>query len=179
MSADHPLILIIDDNPDYGGHQVMTAHALEGLMRLGKHHVQLWLDPHNHQIRQRFSQIQAEYPDRLQIADAPTRTRKFQAVRSYFEVGAYQRLVSQVRALQPDLLLVIQGNIEQGSSVFRLQGKIDCPLISYIPVPHKHAEMGAKLGFMRDLTCRHLYRQPDGFITISKTLAEMLFRLWS
>jgi len=55
-----------------------------------------------------------------------------------------------------------------------LQGRLPCPLVSYIPVPHRHAEMGAKLGALRDLTCRGLYAVPDGFITISKTLGDML-----
>ena len=74
----------------------------------------------------------------------------------------------------PDVVLISQGNIEQSCTAFGLTGKVGAPVVSYIPVPHKHAEMGAKLGPLRDVTCACLYGEPDGFITISKTLGQML-----
>lgn len=170
-----PKILIIDDNPDFGGHQVMTAYGIEGLLQFGQWQVLAMLHPDNQQNRNRWSAVTgAIQTGRLRILEAPTRTARFQALRCYYQRSALRRLLQQVKAFDPDLILVIQGNIEQGCSAFRLKGRVACPIISYIPVPHKHAEMGAKLGALRDLTCRRLYAQPDGFITISETLAGML-----
>ena len=72
------------------------------------------------------------------------------------------------------MILVVQGNIEQCANVLGLKGRVACPVISYLPLPHKHAEMGAKLGAIRDVSCRGLYGEPDGFIVISETLGRML-----
>jgi glycosyltransferase involved in cell wall biosynthesis len=168
-----PRLLVIDDNPDFGGHQVMAAHAMEGIVASGKWDVLTLLHPENPKNRERLDAIQAGHSN-FKIEVACTRSRKFQALRRYTEGAALRGLAKQISAFNPDLILVIQGNIEQCCSIFRLQGKLPCPLVSYIPVPHRHAEMGAKLGALRDLTCRGLYAVPDGFITISKTLGDML-----
>ncbi len=168
-------ILLIDDNPDFGGHQVMTAYGLEGLMHFGDWEVRALLHPTNDKNRQRWESIREQHGEgRLEVAEAATRSAKFQAVRSFFQSSAIAALRAQIEAFAPDVVLVSQGNIEQCSAVFRLKGKVDCPIVSYIPVPHTHAEMGAKLGALRDLTCRHLYDGADGFVTISETLGQML-----
>jgi len=177
MSAaeKRPKILLIDDNPDFGGHQVMAAYGLKGILKFGDWEVLALLHPENAKNRDRWSAIaKSAGPGRLRIEEAPTRTGKFQAVRRYFEGSRLKQLYELVERYQPELILAIQGNIEQCCSVFRLQGKVSCPLVSYIPLPHKHAEMGAKLGAIRDITCRGLYAEPDGFIIISETLGQML-----
>ncbi|MEM1223902.1 MAG: glycosyltransferase family 4 protein [Verrucomicrobiota bacterium] len=175
MSAGSPKILVIDDNPDFGGHQVMAAYGLEALLQFGDWEVLALLHPENKKNRQRWSAIAEGFgKGRLRISEAPTRTAKFQAIRRHFQKSRVLQLLGIVQQERPDLVLVIQGNIEQCSSAFQLKGKIDCPIVSYIPVPHKHAEMGAKLGVLRDLTCRGLYGEPDGLIIISGTLGQML-----
>ncbi|MEO0509168.1 MAG: glycosyltransferase [Verrucomicrobiota bacterium] len=175
MNSRRPKLLLIDDNPDFGGHQVMAAYGLEGLLEFGEWDVLALLHPNNVRNRDRWSAIaEKTEPGRLRVEEAPTRTAKFQALRRYFQKGSIKQLCEMVEQERPDVVLVIQGNIEQCSSVFLLKGKVDCPIVSYLPVPHKHAEMGAKLSSFRDVTCRGLYAEPDGFITISETLARML-----
>ncbi len=175
MSSHRHKILLIDDNPDFGGHQVMAAYGLEGLLKFGQWEILALLHPDNAKNRERWTAIQTAVEEgRLVIGEAPTRTSKFQAVKRYFQKAALRQLADLVHQEQPDLVLVIQGNIEQCSSAFQLRGKVGCPVVSYIPVPHKHAEMGAKLGALRDLTCSGLYAEPDGFIIISETLGLML-----
>jgi glycosyltransferase involved in cell wall biosynthesis len=170
-----PRLLIIDDNPDFGGHQVMAAHAMEGIVAAGEWDVLTLLHPNNVKNWERLQAIQNQHPKGcFRVEVACTQSRKFEALRRYANLGALRGLARQIAVFKPQLILVIQGNIEQGCAIFRLQGQLPCPLLSYIPVPHRHVEMGAKLGVLRDLSCRGLYAIPDGFITISKTLAEML-----
>lgn len=172
-----PRLLVIDDNPDFGGHQVMAAYAIEGIAASGEWDLLTLLHPANSKNQERLQAIRAKHPKvDFSIGVAATRSRKFQALRRYGEGAALRELATQIQAFQPDLILLIQGNIEQGCSIFRLKSRLPCPMLSYIPVPHRHAEMGAKLGALRDLSCRGLYAVPDGFITISKTLGDMLLR---
>ncbi|MGB0744646.1 MAG: glycosyltransferase family 4 protein [Opitutales bacterium] len=175
MTAVRPKILLIDDNPDFGGHQVMAAYGLEGILRYGRWEVQALRHPLNEKNLERWSAMAAgDGAVRLRTGVSPTQTGKFQAVRRHFQKAALNRLHEIIVNERPDLVLLIQGNIEQCCTAFLLKGRVTCPVLSYIPVPHKHAEMGAKLGALRDLTCRGLYAEPDGFITISETLAGML-----
>lgn len=168
-------MVMLDDNPDFGGHQVMAAYGLEGMLQFGDWEVLGLVHPENSKNRERWQALADQAGQgRFQIESAPTRSAKFQAVRRFWQGQRIEQLRQRILAYQPALVVVIQGNIEQGCSAFRLRGKVNCPIVSYIPVPHRHTEMGAKLGALRDLTCRGLYAEPDGFITISETLARML-----
>jgi len=156
----------------------MAAYGIEGLLDagvewqiLGLHHLE------NSKNKERWRTIQnfsAERAERFTIEASPTTSSKFQAVKRHFQTKAIQLLKERIESYDPDLILVIQGNIEQSASLFRLKDAVKCPIISYIPLPHTHAEMGARLGRLRDITCRKLYSQPDGFITISESLGKML-----
>jgi len=153
----------------------MTACIVEGLCLYGSWQILGLLNPNNEKNISRWTDIKSKAGEEcLNIDFAATETRKFQALRSRLFKRKQHLLLKQIQSFSPDLLLVIQGNIEQSCSVFFLKKYLKCPIISYIPLPHKHAEMGAKLGTIRDLTCKRLYGIPDGFITISVTLAEML-----
>lgn len=169
-----PRILIIDDNPDFGGHQVQAAFGLEGLLEFGDWEILGLVHPNNQKNRDRWESIRANFESRFKIEECPTQSTQFQSVRRHFQRSDQHRLLNIIEAYQPNVILAIQGNIEQCCSVFSLKPKLKCPLLSYIPVPHKHVEMGAKLGRLRDLTCRSLYGIPDGFIAISVTLGDML-----
>jgi glycosyltransferase involved in cell wall biosynthesis len=152
----------------------MVGYAIQGLIDSEKWRVHGLIHPDNIKNRHLWEQLRTASPDRFSINTGPTRTTKFQAVRRHFQRAQLGELLARINAYAPDLILVIQGNIEQACSVFSLKGQLVAPLVSYIPLPHKHAEMGAKFGALRDLSCHSLYGVPDGFITISKTLGEML-----
>ncbi|MFT4900755.1 MAG: glycosyltransferase involved in cell wall biosynthesis [Lentimonas sp.] len=168
-------ILFLDDNPDYGGHQLMAAHGLEAVLQSNQWDVRGLYNPENVKNRARWEAIASGFSqDRFQMAPAATSSGRFQALKSHFIPHDLEALRLQISAFEPDLILVIQGNIEQSCSIFSIKGELSCPLVSYIPLPHKHQEMGAQLGLLRDWTCRGLYAVPDGYITLSATLATML-----
>jgi glycosyltransferase involved in cell wall biosynthesis len=167
-------IVLFDDNPDFGGHQIMTNHALAGVLHMTQWQVLALGNPANAKLQAAWHGFQQAFPGRLCIEFAATHTRKLQSIRNHFEGPAQRRLLRQLAAFRPDLILCSQGNIEQCCTIFPLRDQLPCPLISYIPLPHGHAEMGAKFGQLRDIFCRPLYRQPSGFITLSPTLAQAL-----
>jgi len=155
----------------------MAGYAIEGLLEFGQWDVLGLIHPENAKNLTRWEAIRVLGPEnarRFEIELSPTQSVKFNAVRRYFKPAALRRLKARILDYQPDVILLIQGNIEQGSALFSLMPGLPCPVVSYIPVPHTHAEMGAKLGRLRDLTCRSFYNKPDGFITISDTLAAQL-----
>lgn len=168
-------VLIFDDNPDFGGHQIMAALAIEGLIDHGNWEILGLCHPENVKNLTRWNAILEVRPGAaFRIELSPTRTQKFNGLRRYLAGATVAELKSLIDDFQPELILMIQGNIEQGSCLFNLVGQLNCPLVSYIPLPHTHSEMGAKLGGLRDWSCRSFYGLPDGYITLSETLAQML-----
>ena len=57
MTSQRPRLLLIDDNPDFGGHQVMTAFGVEGLLKYGDWELRALLHPDNQKNRDRWSGI--------------------------------------------------------------------------------------------------------------------------
>ena len=143
----HPKLLIIDDNPDFGGHQIMAGYAIEGILEHGNWEILGLIHPENTKNMTRWEAIRAlspEFAQRFHIEASPTRSVKLNAVRRYLKPQALKELSARIRAYAPDLILLIQGNIAQGCALFSLVGQLPCPLVSYIPVPHTHTQMGAK-----------------------------------
>lgn len=141
-------ILVYDDTPDFGGHQTMAAYGIEALVRTPGLNITLMYNPENKKFIQSL-----EHLENLQTLEAdPT----------------------LLPGLKPDLALVIQGDIAQSTAglLAAKKAKIEC--VSYIAIPHRLADMGAKLGTVRDAKNRPLFKKPDRYIAISESMARLL-----
>ncbi|MCC7300412.1 MAG: glycosyltransferase family 4 protein, partial [Verrucomicrobia bacterium] len=160
--------------PDYGGHQVMACLAVEGLAQSSTWNPVFFCSPENHRLNKRLHEIQAASGN-LEIRPTPFTTRKLQGLRNRFanvSIGALAHLLGQEN---PDLILCIQGEIEDGSLALCATEQLATPCISYIPGPHRMALMGAKLGTIRDRLNAWLFEKPDGWITISDSMKNLLW----
>ncbi len=166
-------ILCYDDNPDYGGHQIMACLALEALAVSNQWKITVFYNPQNRRLFQSLDPFRKNTGN-LTLHPSPVRTRTFQGVLSRFQKRSVQRLRKLFAAEAPDLLLVIQGEIEDSSLALCAAQSLHIPCISYIPVPHRMALMGAKLGALRDRLNAWLFKKPDGWITISRSMKTLL-----
>lgn len=166
-------IVCYDDNPDYGGHQVMACLAVEGLAQSRTWTPVFFCSPHNRRLNERLLQIRTATGN-LEIRPTPFTTRKLQGLRNRFANSSSGALALLLDRESPDLILCIQGEIEDGSLALCAAERMHAPCISYIPVPHRMALMGAKLGALRDALNAWLFKKPDGWITISNSMKTLL-----
>jgi glycosyltransferase involved in cell wall biosynthesis len=166
-------IVCCDDNPDYGGHQVMACLAVESLARSAAWRPVFFCSPENVRLNNRLREIRT-VTGNLEIRAAPFTTRKLQGLRNRFAKKTICALRELLEAENPDLLLCIQGDIEDGSLALCAAEQMAAPCVSYIPVPHRMALMGAKLGAVRDRLNAWLFKKPDGWITISDSMKLLL-----
>lgn len=143
-------ILAYDDNPDFGGHQVMACHGVEALAADPSIEVVFMLNPANRQLAEKLPTL-----GNVQCLEAFGSAKTFQA-------------------LEPDLVLCIQGDIAQSSKGMLAAKRAGIECVSYIAIPHRLADMGAKLGALRDRMNRHLINQPDRYIAISESMKQLL-----
>jgi glycosyltransferase involved in cell wall biosynthesis len=166
-------LICYDDNPDFGGHQVMACLAVEALAQQEDLRTVFFSSPANRRLNERLKEIQ-QATRRLELKNTPFSTRKLQGVWNRF-AGAQKTALKQIFSLEnPEIILCIQGEVEDASLALCAAQKLDAPCISYIPVPHRMALMGAKLGAARDALNAYLFRKPDGWITISQSMKERL-----
>lgn len=147
----------------------MAIHGVEALAEDSSLELVWAINPAN----QRLGAMLAE-SGACQILEAPCRTRRPQGIRNLVDSKGIRTLKKWFSTHKPDLVLCVQGDIEQSSQavIAANDAGIDC--ISYIALPHSKASMGARLGELHDHLNRHLFDQPARYITVSKTMAERL-----
>jgi glycosyltransferase involved in cell wall biosynthesis len=137
-------IIVYDDNLDYGGHQVMACHGIEALAADPSNEIVCMINPANRKLLQKLSHFQTLEP-----------AKHFQS-------------------LEVDLALCIQGDIAQSTQGVLAATKAGIECVSYIALPHRLADMGAKLGSMRDRMNQRFINAPDRYVAISESMKQIL-----
>ena len=162
-------IIVYDDNPDFGGHQIMASHGIEALASDPSNEILCIIDPGNRPLAEKLAAIES-----CQTLEIPCSARPLQHVLNQVDPRGIKRIQHLFGELQADLLLCIQGDIEHSSQALIAAHRIGLDCISYIALPHSRALMGAKLGKLRDRCNRHLYPLPTRYIAISHGMVERL-----
>ena len=171
--TDRSTILCYDDNPVYGGHQIMACLAVEALAKSPSWKPVFFCSAENARLIKRLKEIQNS-GGCLEIVPTPFTTRKLQGLRNRLAVPSIRKLRKLFEKENPDIILCIQGDIEDGSLALCAAEKMQAPCISYIPVPHRMSLMGARFGTLRDQINATLFKKPDGWITISESMQDLL-----
>ena len=168
-------LLIYNDSPVFGGHEIMLLHHLENSLLDWPGEVFFFYSADNLGLDRllknfRFSQ------DKLNLVPVKFVSKSMQRVRDINLSQKVRELADHFSAINPDLVLVVQGNIELCSLGLLASNKGKLRTISYIPLAHGFKETGRRLGLLRDLLNRKLYALPDTFITICASQKRLLER---
>lgn len=165
-------ILIIQDNEQFGGHEIMLLRFLPALLH----------DPAIGHVTFAYPEANRALGDRLRalasprLSLIPTRwtRRRAEPYLAPFRLG-YRRAIRALHdRVRPDTVLLVQGRIEN-CVVPTLALPDSTFIVSYIPMAHGMAEMGrARFG---DRIRRRLYRRPDRFIVPSASIAVQLSKV--
>ena len=166
-------IVFYDDSPVFGGHEVMSLLGLEAVLAVYSQPVHFIASESNKKLCDKVAAITGKFPN-LHLEQVAWSSSKLEALRNRLRPSRAKHLADRFRALTPSLILAIQGNIEHSSLALHAARLAGIRCVSYIPVPHSNAEMGARLGSVRDLFCAHLFKLPDAFITITDEMARLL-----
>lgn len=169
-------ILIYDDSPVFGGHEVMTLLAVEAIAQQKSWpvHLEFFASASNKRLTDQLQELAERFPSSVKITLLSHSFHRLQGILNHVQRSRVAQVAQQFRDSRADLALVIQGDIEISSTGLLAARKAGIPSVSYIPLPHNQVEKGGKYGAIRDLSARGLYKVPAAFITISTVLAEML-----
>jgi glycosyltransferase involved in cell wall biosynthesis len=151
----------------------MTLLGLRALLAAYPGPVHFISSTANEKLTDQLFEIAAKHPQ-LSLEKVDYHSSRLEALRNRLKPSRIKKLAERFKTLRPDLILAVQGNIEHSSLALHAALAAGIPSCSYIPVPHSNAQMGAKLGALRDQFCDHLFRLPDSFITITDEMANLL-----
>ncbi len=162
-------ILIYDDNPDYGGHQIMACRGAQALCSDPSLEIIFMLNSENLKLAKNLSDIK-----NIKTTPSPCSTERFQGLRNRLNRTGILKLSKALQSLSPELILIIQGEIEDSSQCVLAARNANIPCVSYIAIPHTMKKMGAKWGALRDRINQYLFNKPDRYITISESMKALL-----
>jgi glycosyltransferase involved in cell wall biosynthesis len=162
-------IIVYDDSPDFGGHQIMACHGIEALASDPSNEILCMVNPDNRRLAEKLAPIAS-----CQTIEIPFSPHRFQSVLNHVDPRRIKRLCNLFGQLQADLLLCIQGDIEHSSQALTAAHRVGLECISYIALPHHRVTMGARFGAWRDALNQALFRQPSRYIAISESMASLL-----
>lgn len=153
-------LLILQDSPEFGGHEAMFLRFLPALVKDGGYD----------RIVVRHPVSNAKLAERLQpYASGTFEVKPWNFTKQRAEPylagfrRTYARAVQQVFAeMRPTATLLLQGRIEN-CAVPLLAAPRNSFVVSYVPMAHKMADLGRR-AVPGDWVRRRLYRRPDRFI---------------
>ncbi len=147
----------------------MAVHGVEALAADPSIETVFLFNPENRQLIDKLAGIKT-----CQTLESPCATRRTQGIRNRIDRQGIHELQRIFGTLKADLVLCLQGDIEQSSQAVIAARRAGIECISYIALPHRSATMGAKLGKLRDRANQFLLNQPTRYITISESMAKRL-----
>ncbi len=166
-------IIFYDDSLVYGGHEIMAAYAIEAFALCKDFKTICIANKNNNKLLTRLNEI-SKKSENLEIFETDIVTKKMQGVRNWLSNEKILNLSRIFKQRNPDVIVIIQGDIELSSIGLLAARKAKITSISYIPVPHTLSHMRAKAGFIRDKLNSYLFQVPDAFITISESMRKLL-----
>ena len=152
-------ILFYDDSPVFGGHEVMSLLGLEAVLAEFSGPVHFIASSANEKLCEKVAAIAKNHPQ-LTLEKVGWHSSKFEALRNRLLPSRIGNLADRFRQLNPSLVVAIQGNIEHSSLGLHAARRAGIRCVSYIPVPHSNAEMGARLGAIAGSLLRSSFQTP-------------------
>ena len=84
------------------------------------------------------------------------------------------RILKVFKHIEPDIIILSQGDIEFGLQALYAAKLYGCIIVSYIPMAYSFNFTGARFGKLRDLINKQNYKLPDAYITINNFQKQLL-----
>jgi glycosyltransferase involved in cell wall biosynthesis len=163
-------VLIYSDTQDFGGHELMALEAIRYMASLDDLQIHVAYYHGNARFAQKLAQIHGN----IHLIPLSHRSRSLPSLRVHFQSGVIASLMTLMKNVKPDLVIMIQGYIEICAAGLVAARNLGLTVVSYLATAKRMHEMGLRAGFIRDIFDRRLYKLPHGFLTISELMKAKL-----
>lgn len=170
-------ILVCQDSLMFGGHERMFLSLAPGLLELDRLASLVFCVP----------RVNKSFLDALDIAALPrSRIRHMSSTKGRgepycapFRYGYRREMSAVLSEEKPDLVLLLQGRIENALVPMLAAHRAGIPIVSYIPMAHATAELGYRFGTpvlprILDGIRSYYYRLPRGYAVPSAAVERQL-----
>lgn len=168
-------VAVLHDSTEFGGHERAFLTWLPALLRSPQvASVVVWTPQAASRFRESLAALQS---DKLSVISHPFRKQRAEPFLAPFRLRYATAVRRFVGDLAPDVVLLLQGRIENLSVPMRWLPRRTV-LVSYIPMAHLGPEMGRsrRVSALTDRVKRAYYRRPQSWITVSNAVTDQLRR---
>lgn len=159
-------IMVYSSAATFGGHELVSLKGLEALLD-ARHTLDVVCYCGNEVFVRALRQLEKRYPEQCHIYLRKYRMQSLQIIRTWISPLLMIELYKIIRSLGPDRVLMLQGDIEQGSEIAFPALLARVPSISYIPMVMNGLERRIRLARLRDVLSRPMYSLISRFVVIS------------
>jgi len=165
--AEIKKILFYSDSNSFGGHEIMSIKISNYLASLNEYKVEYIY--HNKKIKSSLNKNIVVHFNKY------TDSTPLPFIRNLNVYNIY-KIKKYICKINPDIIVVCQGNIELSLKGLIASKFLNIPTISYIPYGNKFSQIGAKLSLLRDSVNKYYYSLPDYFITPNNFQKKLIFK---
>jgi glycosyltransferase involved in cell wall biosynthesis len=168
-------ILFYDDASSSGGHEVTTVDAVKYLLYHTELDVSFLFYKNNTKLGKHLELLQ-QSGGRIRLYSIPYTTGKLRTVGALLSVGKVRKIQSLISKINPDVVIIAQGGIEGCCLGLLAAKRSGYKTISFIPLAPKLSTIQSKFAGAREFINRYFYKLPNGFITTSNHVKDMLIQ---
>ncbi|BAY60719.1 group 1 glycosyl transferase [Calothrix brevissima NIES-22] len=159
-------ILFYDDVYTFGGHQVTAVDAAKYLLENTDINLSFIFYKGNTRLQERLINLN-QGKRQINLYTIPYSTPiKYQSLELFTWVSKINHLQKLIQGINPDIVLVVQGNVEISAPGLIAAKKAGIKTLSFIPMATIISGKGIKASIRKDIN-KYIYSLPDKFITTS------------
>lgn len=158
-------ILVYSSAKTFGGHELMSLKGLEALLRFN-HSLDIVCPKVNGALVLAVQQLEAKFPGQCRVHLISYHMRSLQIVWTWVNLILAVKLFKLIKRLQPERVLVLQGDMEQASEMALPALCARIPSVSYVPMVMSGRQRKIRFPLFRDILTYPLYKLFSRFIVI-------------
>jgi glycosyltransferase involved in cell wall biosynthesis len=168
-------ITFYDNCNSFGGHHITAIDAVKYLVEKTDASVSFVFSDKNSRLYEKLN-ILKQNGGKINLYPMQNKAIELKNIGVLLAQNKINELKKIFDSINPDIIISLQGSIEQSTLGLIAAKKGKYKAITFIALTHKISAMQGKLGWLRDILNLYFYRMSDGFITISDSAKSMLER---
>jgi glycosyltransferase involved in cell wall biosynthesis len=164
-------VLFYSDTTEFGGHEILSIDAAKFLLCNG-YNISYICCSENIKIIKALEKLQEIG---LEIYKFTHKSKFLPSIKSLISFRSQRNLKILKTSINPDLVIAVQGRIESSSMPLVISRSFECPVGSYLPLPHSVKVISQWPGSKaRDLLNKFYYQKSNFFIVPSNAMKSEL-----
>lgn len=168
-------VIFIFPSSILGGHELMAIEIIKDFLKINVN-IDIYIEPNNKDLKDIFDKLS----EKITKFELPFEKRRLESISAFFDPVYMYKVRKFIKEnfqnVKNQSVIIVQGDIEIGSSYVVAAKDENIKIISYIPFTHTKKKMNKRFFIIRDFLDSKLYKLINNYITIYNDAAKDLVK---